>query len=86
MQHPPVPAIVMTIPERETDRILYPLKSDTYSSPDEGCCAIPRGLLKVALVPWPSVDEAAPLPASVVTEFVPFIDIHLMRLLLVSAT
>lgn len=60
------PAAVVTAPVELTMRMRLLLVSATYSVPEESI-ARPKGVLKAAAVPWPSVQAAEPLPASVVT-------------------
>ena len=65
--HVPLPAIVDTTPARERDRTLHPLNSAMMTLP-ELSHATPRGELNVAVATGPSTDDAAPVPAIVVTE------------------
>jgi hypothetical protein len=63
-----LPAIVCTRPEvRLTARRRCPSHSDTYNTRPLTSSATPRGTLKVASVPSPSLSPAVPLPARVVT-------------------
>mmetsp|Transcript_36206 Transcript_36206/g.84853 ORF Transcript_36206/g.84853 Transcript_36206/m.84853 type:complete len:206 (-) Transcript_36206:2669-3286(-) len=69
----PDPAKVVTSPvESMILRTLWPPASVTRATRPSGEVAIPKGVLKSALMPVPSVESMFPLPATVVTlKFVP---------------
>ena len=46
---------------------MHPVLSATYRTPPPGARRMERGKLKPASVPVPSVEAAAPLPATVAT-------------------
>ena len=61
----PLPARVLTAPERDTARTRLFSESHTYTSPTASITSTPAGRLKAAAVPWPFKNARLSLPASV---------------------
>ena len=72
----PLPARVLTLPDESINRILFPQVLCINISVES--IANPVGLLKVAALPWPSVEPVIPEPAKVDT----FPDESILRILL----
>ena len=65
----PLPAMVLTSAvARLMTRMRRPVHSETKSVEDVASRTMPRGSLKVAAVPTPSILPGLPEPASVATE------------------